>query len=249
MAKLPTAKESKISTIVSDKFPHFDFSRRNSYFTPAQLPEHLKNATEAVFKEEYQKVEKFRHEISEYSEEKINKLYEPVLARITKRRNEEIEKAENLLFHADHMKANYEFWGKTDHFTPEEFIALSFGKDPKYITKNYVKANECGGMCLSEFAMLKFPIKYLERFELLERSLAANPKNTGGAIIMKPQDAIKWAQNKGIKLPDELLSFYEKPVQQIQDFSLTKLPEKLHPNIIKVISYLNDQLEQSYGMK
>ena len=147
------------------------------------------------------------------------------------------------------MKANHEFWNKVDYWTPEEFVALSFDKDPKSITKKYVEAGQFGGMYLSEFAILQFPIKYLERLELLERSLAE--KNVNNASIenirMKPQNCIKWAKDKKIKLPDELLSFYDAPTKQIKGSSMTELPKNLHYNVKKVIKYIDDQLDQSCG--
>ncbi len=60
MAKIPTEdKNSKISTIVFDRFPHFDFSRRKSFFFPVQLPDHLKNASEYVMKEAEDKMEEY----------------------------------------------------------------------------------------------------------------------------------------------------------------------------------------------
>jgi len=250
MAKILTGgKESKVSTIVFDKFPHFNFSRRNNFFSSTPLPEYLKNAPEYVMREAITKMEEYRSEVNNYSEEEIDKLYESAVARDTERRNAEIEKAENLLFHETYMHANYEFWNKADFWTADEFVALSFGKEPKHINKKYVEANQSGGRYISEFVKLQFPIKYFERLELVERSRAANPRNVYlpiEEVKLNPKDCIKWAQDKGIKLPDELLKI-DKKLKQTNSPSMPKLPAKVHSNMVKVIKYIDDQLEQSCG--
>ena len=62
MAKIPNfpQKESKISDIVCDKFPHLNFSKRRSYFSPAPIPEHLKNVPEHAWHEELKKKEDYQ---------------------------------------------------------------------------------------------------------------------------------------------------------------------------------------------
>ena len=129
MTKLPSKKEAKISELVFDKFPHMNFynTRKPDY--------DLEKHKTFDFKAEVQKREEYRNELYSYSNEEIDKLYEPLTIKNEKERILEIEKAENELFNKTKMLADYDYWNKAGYWTVDEFVALSFGKNPELINK------------------------------------------------------------------------------------------------------------------
>lgn len=203
MANIPSKKESTISALVFDKFPHMDFSNKDN-----QNYDWEKHKT-YNFKEEERKREEYRSELLSYSEEKIEELYEPIRVQRIEKQKSEIEAANDILFNAAHMKADYSFWNKADYWTVEEFIALSLGKNPNYMNKKYVESNKYGGGYIKwGFMTMPSAMSYLERFNLLSRTIESNPENVSTVQIelrrMKPQACIEWAESKGIELPQEL---------------------------------------------
>jgi len=107
-------------------------------------------------------------------------------------RHEWLKKAEendalSFLNEAD-LSANETLeWIRYDHWTKEEAIAISLGKDPKKV-------------CIVNLHELALPSLFLEdftkRYELLIRS-------NQNIDLLKPQEFIAWCRQKSIKLNDE----------------------------------------------
>jgi len=207
MTKLPNpnTKESKISSLVFDKFPHLSFS--NKYNSAYDL-----NECKALdYKEETRKAEEYKEKISSYSPKKLDDLYNELISKRKTKHEIELEQMDYDLFHNPAMNAIWEHWHLADYWTVDECIALTLGKDPRMTNlarvQNYLES--------------PFAHKYSTLFELVSRSVKIGtlqliPTGAGGVIPKMtekkiiPTDYVKWAIAKNISLPKELLITLEK---------------------------------------
>jgi len=218
MTRLPSAREIKISSLAYEKFPNtkdvFGKDDLSAFDIAKRSPE---------LKKEFELAEEYKEELELLSEEEINKLHAPIKKREEEKRERKIEEIENAKFCRSNMKADHDYWNKADYLTVEEFVALSFDKNPEIINKEYVVKHSYTNYSQHNFyAELKFPKEYLKRLNLLSRSveqfIESNlqektkqifSKKTIEKISLLPKYYINWAKSKDITLPSEMYKIIE----------------------------------------
>ncbi len=223
MPIMPSEREKKISTLVSDKFPNIGSKSLEHINYLLKNFDNKDFESKAEIEEELKLLDKYREELEALSNEEINKLYEPVRIKNEEERKKEIEKIENVKFHQPYMnmEKDDDFW-KSECFTADEITALSFYKNPKSINKEYISKNTNTGASDNFFAKFEFPKKYLARLELFSRSvemfIESTPQErlkqigslkTTEQIKLPAEFFINLAENKNIKLPEELTQNFE----------------------------------------
>lgn len=148
--------------------------------------------------ERLQKIEAYQAELKSKSIDELKALYQQER---TKEAEEHRAKAnleeQQRFFNLPSAKADFEHWTKAAHWTMDEAIALSFGKDPKVVTWERVKAF----IHVSPFA---------QRYEQV-RDLALRAKAWNQLFDpVFPGIFLAWAKRTEIDVPLELHELVEK---------------------------------------
>jgi hypothetical protein len=136
MTRLPSAREIKISFLVYEKFPNTKMKIKKDVFGKDDFSDFNLTNRSAELNKEFELAEEYKEELNLLSEEEINKLHDPIKKREEEKREKEIEKIENAKFCQPNMKADQDYWNKADYLTVEEFVALSFDKNPEIINSS-----------------------------------------------------------------------------------------------------------------
>lgn len=135
-----------------------------------------------------------------------------------------------LFFNQSSCQADYNFWSKQQYFSIEEIVALSFDKDPRYISLNILK-----NKLKDKFELSTFCKSYKERTELLERRLAS--KDFNNYIVnykciqrIKLNKLLPVLEALEIKLPQQILELINKATNR---YISTKFTEKERREIIQ----------------
>jgi hypothetical protein len=99
-------------------------------------------------------------------------------------------------FNDPRSNADFGYWSMLDCWNQEEALALSFGKDPKLVDWWKIRDYE---------RVYRYIREYKERRILLIRAIRAGILKRP----MPPDSFVKWAEAKGLSIPDELIFFVE----------------------------------------
>lgn len=231
--QLPTSRQRKINTLAYEKFPKTKIE--SPFFNKYNAIDNSKPDLSAFdvskrspeLKKEFELAEIYKQELEKLSDEEIEKLHTPIAQRHEEEKKKKVAQAELELFSFPNTVPDYDYWCKFDYWTVDEFIALSFGKNPKIINSSYLEKNSCSDMYRHGFIeALKFPQEYRKRFDLLSRSIMSiseNFKELGERALplenrrMNPQNCISWALGKDIPLPKEISAIYKNEKQTVED--------------------------------
>jgi len=211
-------KTSKVLSLVYDRFPNYNPS--NLSYDEATRINDYKEKLEKLSEDEFEKLYK-----------ELVKKKEAIRRKDEELRQEKINQREYEWFLDPKYNADFDYWLKADYWSVEECLALAFGKNPKLI--NFAKIiNFQHSINVSS----KFVLKYLENFDLVERSI--NYFSLGTMICdkytktenkkVKPLDFINWAKSKNIELPKGLSELTKQDENNIKEIEVkfTSLQEK-----------------------
>lgn len=115
-------------------------------------------------------------------------------------------------------QADFEYWSKAEYWTPDEAVAISFGKNPKVVTGEALK---------NYLGKAQFADNYFSRCDLLDRAILSGrlPRE------IPPADFLAWAHERSILIPRELTDYLSaassqssaKPLSDTERDSLLKL--------------------------
>ena len=191
----------RISFLVGRKFPGLnalllDDHIRKQLQLPILLP-HEKAKLEPAKSDTIEAIEKYRAELSELDELELEELYEQAL----NKKNLEDDRAR--FFNDKSAAADYDYWSKMSHWTLEEAIALSFGKNPEIVFSKRLES-------LSSHQS-PFVHDYRKLNELARR--ATIWKKLFDPVL--PALFVTWARENDIAFPEVLA---EKVIQRHTDF-------------------------------
>jgi hypothetical protein len=128
----------------------------------------------------------YRKETSALDKQMVDQLYRE------EKSKEHHEQDHNLFFNKSDAKADFDFWSKAAHWTLNEAIALTFGKDPRVVTCDRVED--------MKFCESPFVEKFIELRDLTDRA------KTGKKLFdpVLPGNYIAWARQNDIPFPLEL---------------------------------------------
>ena len=236
-------KTSKVLSLVYDRFPNYNPSNLNGV-----------QATNIILYEE--KLEKLSEDEFEKLYKELVKKKEAIRRKDEELRQEKINQREYEWFLDPKYNADFDYWLKADYWSVEECLALAFGKNPRLI--NFAKIiNFQHSINVSS----KFVLKYLENFDLVERSINSYSLNT---LIchkytktenkkVKPLDFVNWAKSKNIELPkglSELTTQDENNIKEIE-VKFTSLQEKYNQLSVDKASLKkqNEELQKKLSEK
>lgn len=132
-------------------------------------------------------VQRYREELDKLTEDELRCLYED------ERKKKFAEEDKERFFNQSSADADFDYWSKMAHWTLDEAVALSFGKSPDVVNQ---KTLSSVGSWQSPFVQ-----EYNKTMELAQRAI---PWKKLFDPVM-PSLFIRWAQETGIPIPDELV--------------------------------------------
>jgi hypothetical protein len=172
--------------IVDRAFPNASFNERK-----------LINGREDVM----QAIAQFREQLKGKSDEEIKRLYNREKQKEKQLYRQQVElQDQQRFFTKDSGKVDFELFSKMTHWTTEEAVSLSFGKDPKAVKWDLLN----GYKGESSFAK-----EFLDRKNLIERALKGDTlkyrtDEHAKAVCIDPPDFIAWAIKQEIPIPAEI---------------------------------------------
>lgn len=177
--------------------------------------------------------EQEQSDIKQYSEELRRLPSEELLARVARARQTDKEKLiqeaqaeeDKRFFNQSYCNADLKYWARMSYWSPEEFVALSFGKDPNRVNWTQISQYQQ----ISSFAR-----QYSMKREAVTRAVA-----TGQLWQQTPPNlAVAWAMRMRFELPSALLQEIESLGIQVADW------KTFHDERLKEVKDLNDRLER-----
>ncbi len=150
-----------------------------------------------------QEVADYRKKLLEMGEAELDRLYQQKKAEEQLRMSEEREA--KRFFHQPSAKADFAHWSKCAHWTIDEAVALTLGKEPEVVTWAKVHAE-------SEFS--PFVKKFSRIRDLAQRAVQWKqifPQTLPGIYLA-------WAKQTGVDLPEELVAAVEARGTQIANW-------------------------------
>ena len=183
--------DKKIGYLVRRKYPnlsgvspHISLSGMSSY------SEHNKNL--------FNEINAYRDMLSSMSLDELNNLYEIEKAKDLELMKRKLVLEESLKFYnLRSADADFVYWGKIEHWTLDEAIALSFGKTPEIVSWTAIEP-------LTNSS--KFAQEYAKRRELAIR--ARYWKKLFDPIL--PSIFLAWAKEAEIDVPPDLITEVQK---------------------------------------
>jgi hypothetical protein len=140
---------------------------------------------------EYQ-IAKYHQELQNMPPEELQALFESEVRKNKEEWQAKREAEEKLLFfNSAAADADFDHWSRAAHWTLEEAVALSFGKDPKQVNWRSISTYE---------NVSPFPKKYADRLDLARRAILW--QKLFDPVL--PGIFIGWARDNEIEFPDQL---------------------------------------------
>lgn len=144
--------------------------------------------------------EDYRKELMAFDKQKIERLYKEEL------KNEYNENDQKRFFNETDADADFDFWSKASHWTLDECIALTFGKDPRVVTWIELKK------------ILSYTSPFVEKFIEI-RDLTTRAKQWQKLFDpVLPGIYIGWARQNDIPFPQELVDMVVARGNHIPDW-------------------------------
>lgn len=188
MIKIP--RINRVGFLVSRKFPGLhalllDDRLREQLDLPiltSQEKARIGPANSTILKA----IEEYRSELSKLDEKELEELYQQELY------EKKLEEDQERFFNDKSAAADFDYWSKMSHWTLEEAVALSFGKNPEIVFSKRLES-------ISSYQS-PFVSEYRKLIELARR-----------AVIWKklfdpmlPPIFIGWTRDNDIDFPEEL---------------------------------------------
>lgn len=231
MARIRGLKLNPIDDLVRRKYPKA-FREDNIHFTPSpELSRELKRQDLGA--------KKYYQELSQKSEEEIASLHKAELEkdRLAAQKHKEEQERQHF-YNLSSADADFEYWSKMPHWSLDEAIALSFGKNPKVVYWGRIEAK-------FEYLSSTFGQEYSKVRELANRAKLWNKTFDP----MLPSLFIKWAADNDIPFPKELADMVGKRQGNAVDWKkmYEDLVEKSTENLTtanQIIKAKNQKIEE-----
>ena len=130
-------------------------------------------------------------------------------------------------------QADFEYWSKAEYWTPDEAVAISFGKNPKVVTGEALK-NYRG--------KAQFADNYFLRCDLLDRAIQSDrlPKE------IPPVDFLAWTHQRSIPIPSALTDYLSAIKDTSSQSSAKPLSDTGRDSLLKLVLGMSID---SYGYK
>lgn len=186
-----------------------------------QIPPSLSNMGRGGVPHDYrvtrlQEIKTYQAELKAKSADDLRVLYHQEKAKEAQANQEKAEQEERQrFFNQPSAKADFVHWSKAAHWTLEEAIALSFGKNPQVVTWKRIQEL----VNISPFAK-----RYAQTLDLALRAKAWNQLYDP----VLPGIFLAWARRSEIDVPNELLEQVEKRGVVVADWkdNFEKLKEQ-----------------------
>ena len=183
-----------------------------------------------------QGAEVYRQELLKLSPAEIKARYNAELEQ------KHIEDDQRRFFNEPKAAADFEHWGRMDLWSLDEAVSLSFGKDPRVVSRKRVEG------ILSYTS--PFASKYRELCEVIERAMQA--KNLTDPV--KPEIFVAWVERSGIPFPENLKEIVKARGQETPDWKtryddLLGKTSKIIADQESRISDLTQELEKALAEK
>jgi len=166
-------------------------------------------------------VESYEAELLAMSPDELGLLYEKEQDKYRQERKAKIpQEDQQRFFYLPGADAEFEHWGKLATWTLEEAIALSFGKDPKYVNWNSLETDHSP---FPNFYISPFIDGYRRVRDLVLR--AKKEKELQDPVL--PGDFLAWAKGSGIEFPPKLLALVSARERNSGDIALSLKKESL----------------------
>lgn len=176
------------------------------------------------FSKQASEIIEYERTLRNMHESELLTLHKQSLANDTEQHKRYVTNEENARFYnLPSASADFLHWGKTEHWTIDEAIALSFGKEPKVVTWKLIELLQ---------DKTDFAKAFSKRRDLAMRS--SKLKNFNNSI--PPIYFMNWAEELDIKVSTELINEVAKYVG---------MPINWHQKFIEVRAELDLLLEQS----
>ncbi len=153
--------------------------------------EHYKNSN---FSKQATEIEEYKNSLRKMPTNELLLLHQQSLTNDSKRASQHaINEDKNRFYNLESANADFVHWSKAAHWSIDEAIALSFGKEPEYVTWKKIEPLK---------DKTKFAKEFSKRRDLAMR--ATRWKQFASTI--PPLIFIDWAKQLRIELPQELLS-------------------------------------------
>ena len=130
-------------------------------------------------------------------------------------------------------QADFEYWSKAEYWTSDEAVAISFGKNPKVVTREALK---------NYLGKAQFADNYFLRCDLLDRAIQSDrlPKE------IPPADFLEWAHQRSIPIPRELTDYLSAIKDTSSQSSAKPLSDTGRDSLLKLVLGMSID---SYGYK
>jgi hypothetical protein len=130
-------------------------------------------------------------------------------------------------------QADFEYWSKAEYWTLDEAVAISFGRNPKVVTREALK---------NYLGKAQFADNYFSRCDLLDRAIQSDrlPKE------IPPADFLEWAHQRSIPIQRELTDYLSAIEATSSQSSAKPLSDTGRDSLLKLVLGMSID---SYGYK
>ena len=130
-------------------------------------------------------------------------------------------------------QADFEYWSKAEYWTPDEAVAISFGKNPKVVTREALK---------NYLGKAQFADNYFLRCDLLDRAIQSDrlPRE------IPPADFLAWTHQRSIPIPSALTDYLSAIKDTSSQSSAKPLSDTGRDSLLKLVLGMSID---SYGYK
>jgi hypothetical protein len=226
----PPGKTDPIKFLVERKFP---------LYKALQIPPSLSTISSRGGlsverrKELTDQIDAYKKELKTKPPAELQALFEAEQAKYFEEQRLKSEQREKeLFFHQPNATANFDHWSKASYWTLEEALALSFGKEPKVVTWEKVRAYTQ----VSPFAK-----QYELRRDLVQRAMVS--KQLHDATL--PGTFLAWAKRNDFDVPEQLIERVEARGIQVADWKtlFEQLKEK-HEDLFEAYQAVSNKLAE-----
>lgn len=237
----------QLALLLSAKPIEYLTQRKFPDWRAIQIPPSLSNVGHGGIPHDYrvkrlQEIEAFQAELKSKSVDELLALYQQERAKEAQASQAKADREERQrFFNQPTAKADFGHWSKAAHWTLDEAIALSLGKNPQVVTWDGVKA----------FAHISpFAQRYAQIRDLAQRAKAWNQLYDP----VLPGIFLAWARRSDIEVPQELLEQVEKRGIVVADWkdNYDKLKEQfdlLLADRDKVVDICQRLIQERDGLK
>ncbi len=192
----PLWKSNQISYLINEKFPSFRIMS-----LPVGKSERLFGSDQII-----NDVAAFKLELEKKSFEEIRTLVEDAKKEQVQKHRLALEKLESeAFFSQSYTNANFEYWSRISYWTLDEAVALSLGKDPKFVTWERLQ---------KYLDYSTFKINFSNKREEVNRA-----KVMGQLWVNTvPANFVAWAERMRFDLPVELVTKVKELGLQVADW-------------------------------